>query len=129
MEINYNDALQQTMLDWKYYDKNIDPFYGCLISYLIEVGGYKLSKDGCERDQVKKIEIILKNDPKIFKGILKILMQNEFSGNLGFRYQYRNTLYKSRDEENHFSILKFKIIDGKLYVYDLIASRENRKYV
>lgn len=129
MEINYNDALQQTMLNWKYYDKNIDPFYGCLISYLIEVGGYKLSKDGSERDQVKKIGIILKSDPKIFKGILKILMQNEFSGNLGFRYQYRNTLYKSRDEENRFSILKFKIIDGKLYVYDLIASRENRKYV
>ena len=129
MEINYNDALQQTMLNWKYYDKNMDPFYGCLISYLIEVGGYKLSKDGSERDQVKKIEIILKNDPKIFKGILKILMQNEFSGNLGFRYQYRNTLYKGRDEENHFSILKFKIIDDKLYVYDLIVSRENRKYV
>lgn len=129
MEINYNDALQQTMLNWKYYDKNMDPFYGCLISYLIEVGGYKLSKDGSERDQVKKIEIILKNEPKIFKGILKILMQNEFSGNLGFRYQYRNTLYKGRDEENHFSILKFKIIDDKLYVYDLIVSRENRKYV
>lgn len=129
MEVNYNDALQQTMLNWKYYDKNMDPFYGCLISYLIEVGGYKLSKDGSERDQVKKIEIILKNDPKTFKGILKILMQNEFSGNLGFRYQYRNTLYKGRDEENHFSILKFKIIDDKLYVYDLIVSRENRKYV
>lgn len=129
MEINYNDTLQKRMLNWKYYGDNMNPFYSCVISYLIEIGGYKLSKDGSEYEQIKKIESILKTSPKIFKELLKILTQNGFLEDLSFRYEYSNKFYKNRGDENHFSILKFKIIDGKLYVYDLITSRENRKYV
>lgn len=129
MEINYNDTLQKRMLNWKYYGDNMNPFYSCVISYLIEIGGYKLSKDGSEYEQIKKIESILKTSPKIFKELLKILTQNEFLEDLSFRYEYSNKFYKNRGDENHFSILKFKIIDGKLYVYDLITSRENRKYL
>lgn len=129
MEINYNDRLQKRMLNWKYYGDNMNPFYSCVISYLIEIGGYKLSKDGSEYEQIKKIESILKTSPKIFKELLKILTQNGFLEDLSFRYEYSNKFYKNRGDENHFSILKFKIIDGKLYVYDLITSRENRKYV
>lgn len=129
MEINYNDTLQKRMLNWKYYGDNMNPFYSCVISCLIEIGGYKLSKDGSEYEQIKKIESILKTSPKIFKELLKILTQNGFLEDLSFRYEYSNKFYKNRGDENHFSILKFKIIDGKLYVYDLITSRENRKYV
>lgn len=129
MEINYNDTLQKRMLNWKYYGDNMNPFYSCVISYLIEIGGYKLSKDGSEYEQIKKIESILKTNPKIFKEVFKILTQNGFLEDLSFRYEYSNKFYKNRGDENHFSILKFKIIDGKLYVYDLITSRENRKYV
>lgn len=129
MEINYNDTLQKRMLNWKYYGDNMNPFYSCVISYLIEIGGYKLSKDGSEYEQIKKIESILKTNPKIFKEVFKILTQNGFLEDLSFRYEYSNKFYKNRGTENHFSILKFKIIDGKLYVYDLITSRENRKYV
>lgn len=129
MEINYNDTLQKRMLNWKYYGDNMNPFYSCVISYLIEIGGYKLSKDGSEYEQIKKIESILKTSPKIFKELLKILTQNGFLEDLSFRYEYSNKFYKNRGDENHFSILKFKIIDGKLYVYDLITSRENRKYI
>ena len=43
--------------------------------------------------------------------------------------EYSNKFYKNSGDENYFSMLKFKIIDGKLYAYDLITSRENRKYV
>ena len=105
------------MLNWKYYGDNMNPFYSCVISYLIKICGYKLSKDGSEYEQIKKIESILKTNPKIFKEVFKILIRNGFLEDLSFRYEY------------HFNILKFKIIDGKLYVYDLIISRENRKYV
>lgn len=129
MKINYNDTLQKRMLNWIYYDGNMNPFYSCIISYLIEVGGYKLSKDGSEYEQIRKLEIILKTNPKIFKEILKTLIQNGFLKDLSFRYEYSNKFYKTRGDENQFSILKFKIIDGKPYVYDLITSRENRKYV
>lgn len=129
MEINYNDTLQKRMLNWKYYGDNMNPFYSCVISYLIEIGGYKLSKDESEYEQIKKIESILKTNPKIFKEVFKILTQNGLLEDLSFRYEYSNKFYKNRGDENHFSILKFKIIDGKLYVYDLITSRENRKYV
>lgn len=125
MEINYNDTLQKRMLNWKYYGDNMNPFYSCVISYLIKICGYKLSKDGSEYEQIKKIESILKTNPKIFKEVFKILIQNGFLEDLSFRYEYS----KNRGDENHFNILKFKIIDGKLYVYDLIISRENRKYV
>ena len=129
MEINYNDTLQKRMLNWIYYGDNMNPFYSCVISYLIEIGGYKLSKDGSEYEQIKKLENILKTNPKIFKEILKTLTQNGFLEDLSFRYEYSNKFYKNRGDENYFSILKFKIIDGKLYAYDLITSRENRKYV
>lgn len=129
MEINYNDTLQKRMLNWKYYGDNMNPFYSCVISYLIEIGGYKLSKDESEYEQIKKIESILKTNPKIFKEVFKILTQNGLLEDLSFRYEYSNKFYKNRGDENHFSILKFKIIDGKLCVYDLITSRENRKYV
>lgn len=129
MEINYNDTLQKRMLNWIYYGDNMNPFYSCVISYLIEIGGYNLSKDGSEYEQIKKLENILKINPKIFKEILKTLTQNGFLEDLSFRYEYSNKFYKNRGDENHFSILKFKIIDGKLYAYDLITSRENRKYV
>lgn len=129
MEINYNDRLQIRMLNWIYYGDNMNPFYSCVISYLIEIGGYKLSKDGSEYEQIKKLENILKTNPKIFKEILKTITQNGFLKDLSFRYEYSNMFYKNRGYENHFSILKFKIIDGKLYAYDLITSRENRKYV
>lgn len=129
MEINYNDRLQIRMLNWIYYGDNMNPFYSCVISYLIEIGGYKLSKDGSEYEQIKKLENILKTNPKIFKEILKTITQNGFLKDLSFRYEYSNKFYKNRGYENHFSILKFKIIDGKLYAYDLITSRENRKYV
>lgn len=129
MKINYNDTLQKRMLNWIYYDDNMNPFYSCIISYLIEIGGYKLSKDGSEYEQIKKLEIVLKTNPKVFKEILKTLTQNGFLEDLSFRYEYSNKFYKTRGDENQFSILKFKIIDGKLYVYDLITSRENRKYV
>ena len=129
MEINYNDTLQKRMLNWIYYGDNMNPFYSCVISYLIEIGGYKLSKDGSEYEQIKKLENILKTNPKIFKEILKTLTQNGFLEDLSFRYEYSNKFYKNRGDENHFSILKFKIIDGKLYAYDLVTSRENRKYV
>lgn len=129
MKINYNDTLQKRMLNWIYYDDNMNPFYSCIISYLIEIGGYKLSKDGSEYEQIKKLEIVLKTNPKVFKEILKTLTQNGFLEDLSFRYEYSNKFYKTRVDENQFSILKFKIIDGKLYVYDLITSRENRKYV
>ena len=129
MEINYNDTLQKRMLNWIYYGDNMNPFYSCVISYLIEIGGYKLNKDGSEYEQIKKLENILKTNPEIFKEILKTLTQNGFLEDLSFRYEYSNKFYKNRGDENYFSILKFKIIDGKLYAYDLITSRENRKYV
>lgn len=129
MKINYNDILQKRMLNWNYYTNNMNPFYSCIISSLIEDGGYKLNKDGSEYKQIRKLEIILKANPKIFKEILKTLIQNGFLGDLSFRYEYSNNFYKIRREENQFSILKFKIIDKKLYVYDLITSRENRNYV
>lgn len=129
MTINYNDTLQKRMLNWIYYGDNMNPFYSCVISYLIEIGGYKLSKDGSEYEQIKKLENILKTNSKIFKEILKTLTQNGFLEDLSFRYEYSNKFYKNRGGENYFSILKFKIIDGKLYAYDLITSKENRKYV
>ncbi len=46
MTINYNDALQIRMLNWRYYGDNMNPFYSCVISYLIKIGVYKLIKDG-----------------------------------------------------------------------------------
>ncbi len=129
MEINYNDTLQKRMLNWKYYSDNMNPFYSCVISYLIEIGAYKLNKDESDYEQIKKLESMLKTNSKIFKEILKLLIQNGFLEDLSFRYEYSNMFNKNRDEENYFSILKYKILDGKLYAYDLIKSRENRKYV
>ena len=90
MTINYNDTLQKRMLNWIYYGDNMNPFYSCVISYLIEIGGYKLSKDGSEHEQIKKLENILKTNPKIFKEILKTLTQNGFLEDLSFRYEYSN---------------------------------------
>lgn len=116
MTINYNDALQIRMLNWRYYGDNMNPFYSCVISYLIKIGVYKLIKDGSEYEQIKKLESILKTNAKKFKEILKILTQNGFLEDLSFRYQYNsNKFYKNRDDENYFSKLNFKIIDGKLY--------------
>lgn len=129
MQINYNDTLQKRMLIWKYYDINMNPFYSCLASYLIEILGYELNKDESKNEQIKRIESILKKDSEIFKKILKIMIKNDFLKDLSFRYEYNNAFYKNRKDENHFSILKFKIIDEKLYIYDLITRRENRKYI
>ena len=64
MTINYNDALQIRMLNWRYYGDNMNPFYSCVISYLIKIGVYKLIKDGSEYEQIKKLESILKTNAK-----------------------------------------------------------------
>ena len=113
MTINYNDTLQKRMLNWIYYGENMNPFYSCVISYLIEIGGYKLSKDGSEYEQIKKLENILKTNSKIFKEILKTLTQNGFLEDLSFRYEYSNKFYKNRGGENYFSILG-KDIDERI---------------
>ena len=59
MEINYNDTLQKRMLNWIYYGDNMNPVYSCVISYLIEIGGYKLSKDGSEYELIIHLENLL----------------------------------------------------------------------
>ena len=105
---------------WKYFIAR----YGNKINIFSNIY-YKVNKKKYEN----LVENILKTNPKIFKEMLKTLTQNGFLEDLSFRYEYSNKFYKNRGDENYFSILKFKIIDGKLYAYDLIISRENRKYV
>ena len=106
MQINYNDTLQKRMLIWKYYDINMNPFYSCLASYLIETLGYELHKHESKNEQIKRI---VKKDSEIFKKILKIMIKNDFLKDLSFRYEYNNAFYKNRKDENHFSILKFAV--------------------
>lgn len=126
---NFNDELEMRLFNTNFYFEGINPLYGNLIYYLNQMGALKLKKDSDFRLQILAVEKVFQKEPDVFKKILRYAIKDVFIEDLSFRYRFSNNLYRERDEDNCFSIIKFKIIDNKLYIYDLTIGPENRKYL
>lgn len=129
MSKNFNDELEMRLFNTYFYFDGINPLYGNLIYYLNQKGVLNIKKDSDFRSQILAIEKVLKIEPETFKKILKYAIEDGFIEDLSVRYRFSNNLYRKRDEASYLSIIKFKIIDNKLYMYDLTIGPENRKYL
>lgn len=129
MPKNFNDKLEMRLFNTYFYFDGINPLYGNLIYYLNQTGALKLKKDEDFRSQILAIEKVLKKEPNTFKKILQFAIEDGFTEDLSARYRFSNNLYRKCDEDSYLSIIKFKIINNKLYMYDLTIGPENRKYL
>lgn len=125
MAINYNDMLQINGANTKY----IKPKYYGLISEIMIC----LHDLDYPIDKIEKIGDLLSEDKESLFYIIKILIRCGFDSNFKFRY-YLNWLktnkYVDKTDFNSKTIgIKYKFIDGVLFLYDYLLSRENVNYL
>lgn len=125
MVVNYNDVFHA-----RAFQSGVsvsDSFYYYLSASLLGINVSELKKNVDIYDRIEKFADALKKTPALLKVTIKLLIKDGFFELNHFRYMYNNRFYNQRGEENHLSIVKFVIIDNKLYFYDLTTSKENQK--
>lgn len=127
MSLNYNDELEKTLIINKYYPTGMNPFYGKFIKFLNDSGIYKIEKSISSDLQMLYLEKYLKSNPDIFNKLLRFAIDYGFLEEINIRYSFSNRRYRKKEDYNQFSVLKYKIIGGHLYVYDVMNSIENQK--
>ncbi len=122
LRMKSNDFLfKQDMLYWKHYSDDINPLYGTLIKYYLEIEDKEFKEDGKVR--VRKIQQVLRENKELFINLLKELLKCDFSSIIFCRFSFADML------SGKMSILRYEIIDDKLYVYDSLKSRENQRHL
>lgn len=131
MTLNHNDIFEMSLFNTYYYFDDINLLDAKLILFLNNIGVYKLKEPELldYKHQLIAIEKYFESDYSTFKKILKYAIDNGFDEDLSIRYQFSNRYTKNRGEENQFSIIKFKIIDNKLFAYDMMLSSENQDLI
>ena len=124
MKINYNDRLAKSLYNNKFYNSDINPLY---IKLLLFYDESILNKLYNKHERLIEIEHIFENNPKLFNRLLKFAIENGFLNDLIIRYEFNNSYNKQKNEDNCFVLLKYKVIDNHLYVYDEMLSLENQK--
>ena len=97
-----------------------------LLLYMNEIGIFNLKKDIDSRKQLIAVQEYLKSNPDLFHKLLKYSIDNRFLERITERYYYNNTSTRKRGEMNQFHILKFKIMNNKIFMYDMMLSSENQ---
>lgn len=129
MTLNTNDSLQLQLFNYKYSFEYINPLYGSFILYMNEMNMINLKKDIDSRKQLIAIEEYLKNNPDLFRKLLKFSIDNGFLEKITERYYYNNISTRKRGEANQFHTLKFKIANNKIFVYDMMLGLENQEMI
>ena len=81
----------------------------------------ELKEDGKVR--VRKIQQVLRENKELFINLLKALLKCDFSSIIFCRFAFDDM------SSGKMSILRYEIIDDKLYVYDSLKSRENQRHL
>lgn len=131
MTLNNNDIFEMSLFNTYYYFEGMNLLYAKLILFLNDIGAYKLKNTGLleYRSQLLAIEKYFDSDYNTFKKLLKFAIDNGFDEDLSIRYQFINKYTRDREEDNKFGIVKFKIIDNKLFAYNMILSSENQAFI
>lgn len=131
MDLNYNDDLEMNLLNTKYYFDGMNPLYCKLIIFLHDTGLYKLKKSEAfdYKYELLAFQKYLESDFEMFKKLLKIAINNGFDEDLSLRYSFSNRYTRTIGEYNQFSVIKFKIIDNKLFAFDMMLSSENQALI
>ena len=129
MTLNTNDSLQLQLFNSIYSFKLMNPLYGSFILYMNEMGIFNLKKDTDSGKQLIAVEEYLKSNPDLFHKLLKYTIDNGFLERITERYYYNNTATRKRGEVNQFHTLKFKIINNKIFMYDMMLSSENQEMI
>lgn len=131
MTLNYNDDFEMSLFNTHYYFDGINPLYGKLIMFLNDTGVYKLKKADTfdYKTQLLAIEKYFESNFNAFKKLLKYAIDSGFDEDLSIRYHFSNRYTRARGEDNQFIVIKFKIIDNKLFAYDMMLGPENQTLI
>ena len=127
---DFHDALEIINFNSTYGVAGINPLYANLILYLHEIGVLELGKDEYSQLLVLSINKEFQTNPDIFKNALKYAIKNGFIEKISSRYiSLHGSLSGRHDNINRFTVIKFKIIDDNLYIYNQNVFPENRRYL